>query len=261
LRNGRPSLLMRTAARYGIEEKNMLDTLKATAFRQRGRNGGPPPEITNEQMVALLIVAERYDLDPFVKQIYAFPNKAGGIEPIVPIDGWIKIIQNHPQFQDWEIIYPPPEESEKNYAWVEVVIWRKDRKKPTRHIEWFTECYVNTDPWNAKPRRMLEWKTIIQCGRKAFGLSGISDPDEGERIIDVTSEKPGQKPATEPPRPIASGQPALINEEQLKLLREKLSDAEVPECDACGEFKLEQLEALTFDQVPDFLAWVEKKGR
>ena len=61
LRSGRPSLLMRFAARYGIEETKMLDTLKATAFRQRGKNGGPPPEITNEQMVALLTVAERYD--------------------------------------------------------------------------------------------------------------------------------------------------------------------------------------------------------
>lgn len=259
-RSGRPSLIVRFAAKYGIDHDKMLETLKSTAFRQRGKNGGPPPEITNEQMVALLIVAERYDLDPFVKQIYAFPNKSGGIEPIVPIDGWLKIINNHPQFDEMEVEFPPPEESEKRYAWVKCSIWKKGKKKPTVKIEWFDECYRNTDPWNEMPRRMLEWKAIIQCGRKAFNLSGIFDPDEAERIanamaIEGTAERLPSKQATQAPQ--STGTLALTNDEQLKLVRDALDSAGIPENELCEKLDLGQLTDLKFEQLQPALDWIK----
>ena len=37
-------------------------------------------------------------LNPFTKEIYAFPDsKSGGIVPMVSIDGWCRIINEHPQ--------------------------------------------------------------------------------------------------------------------------------------------------------------------
>lgn len=199
----RPGLMRRMSMKFGIEQEKMLETLKATAFRQRGKEGKPPPDITNEQMTALLLVAERYDLDPFVKQLYAFPNQAGGIEPIVPIDGWIKLINEHPQFQDMELLYPETEGGEI-FPWIECIIERKDRKKPTKVREYLHECLRDTIPWKSHPARMLRHKAIIQCGRVAFGLSGISDPDEGDRILEssvVSTVAPG-KPETRKPRAI-----------------------------------------------------------
>jgi len=38
-------------------------------------------------------------------------------------------------------------------------------------------------PWKTHPHRMLRHKALIQCARVAFGYSGITEPDEAERII------------------------------------------------------------------------------
>jgi len=57
--------------------------------------GGLWGEVTNEQMLALLVVADQYRLNPFLNELYAFPDKKGGITPIVGVDGWSRIINDH----------------------------------------------------------------------------------------------------------------------------------------------------------------------
>jgi RecT family len=89
-------LVKNMAAKFEIEPARMLQTLKATVFRIKAKGDKPAPEISNEQLIMLMAVAKKYDLDPFTKEIYAFPSD-GGISAIVPIDGWAKIINNHPQ--------------------------------------------------------------------------------------------------------------------------------------------------------------------
>jgi hypothetical protein len=49
------SLITRIASRFGVDSGKFFETLKATAFKQK--DGSAP---TNEQMMALLIVAEQY---------------------------------------------------------------------------------------------------------------------------------------------------------------------------------------------------------
>lgn len=188
------------AGKYNVQPENMLQTLKDTAFRQRGKGGGPPPSISNEQMMMLLIVAKKYDLDPFTKQIYAFPSE-GGIVPVVGIDGWIGLINAHPQHLGMEIEYAQDDAED---PWIEVIIHRKDRSHPIRIREYLSECRRNTDPWNSMPRRMLRHKAIAQCGRVAYGFANIHDPDEADRILaarDVVMEVPQiGKPSTARPQ-------------------------------------------------------------
>ena len=83
------SVLARLAARFGVDQGKMLECLKATAFK------GPA---TNEQIMALCIVADQYKLNPWTKEIYAFPDKNNGIVPVVGVDGWARIINEHEQF-------------------------------------------------------------------------------------------------------------------------------------------------------------------
>ncbi|MBJ6899981.1 recombinase RecT, partial [Vibrio cholerae] len=64
----KPKLIQRFAERSGVDPNKLFDTLKATAFRHR--DGSAP---TNEQMMALLVVADQYGLNPFTKEIFAFP--------------------------------------------------------------------------------------------------------------------------------------------------------------------------------------------
>lgn len=189
-RTQRISLVEKFADRFGIEPEKLLSTLKATAFKQgKDRNGNMLPEVTNEQMAALLIVADQYHLNPFTRELYAFQGKGGiGIVPIVSVDGWARIANEHPAFDGVEFI-----ESEKriDYAgktvpiWIEAVIWRKDRSHATIIREYFDEVVRRTDPWDSHPTRMLRHKAFIQGVRMAFGFAGIYDADEGERIAEV----------------------------------------------------------------------------
>src|SRR5690606_33243511 len=59
----KPSLLAKFAGKFGVEANKMMTTLKQTAFRQRDGS-----EVSNEQMMALLIVADQYGLNPFTKE-------------------------------------------------------------------------------------------------------------------------------------------------------------------------------------------------
>lgn len=171
------SLLAKFAGRFGVEPNKMLTTLKATAFKG---------DVSNEQMMALIIVADQYGLNPWTKEIYAFPDKNNGIVPVVGVDGWSRIINEHPQFDGMEFVDGPVDKSGVP-EWIECVIHRKDRGHAIRAREYLAECKRNTAPWQSHPRRMLRHKSLIQCSRLAFGYTGIYDHDEAERIVDMGS--------------------------------------------------------------------------
>lgn len=183
------SLVVRTAERFGVDSDKMLATLKATAFRQR-ENG---VTITNEQMMALLVVAEQYKLNPFTKEIFAFEDK-GSIIPVVSVDGWSRIINEHPALNGIEFRYAEalttPAHGKQCPEWCEVIIYRKDREHPTVVREYLDETYQGPrgasgrpGPWQSHTKRMLRHKTVIQGARLAFGFAGIYDEDEAQRIV------------------------------------------------------------------------------
>ena len=163
----KPGLVARMAERFGVDADKMLSTLKATAFKSGSG-------VSNEQMMALLIVAEQHNLNPWLKEIYAYPDK-GGIVPVVGVDGWSRIINSHPQFDGMD--FDADAES------CTCTIYRKDRAHPIRVTEYMAECKRDAGPWKSHPRRMLRHKAMIQCARLAFGFTGIYDEDEAARIV------------------------------------------------------------------------------
>jgi hypothetical protein len=183
-----PSLVAKVAGRYGVDPEKMLATLKATAFRQDGEK-----TVSNEQMLALLVVADQYRLNPFTKELFAFPDKGGGIVPVVSVDGWIRIINEHPEFDGLTF------EFDDGGAAVTCRIFRKDRQHPIEVTEYLAECKRGTAPWNSHPRRMLRHKALIQCARLAFGFGGIHDEDEAQRILEAD-----QAPRPPAPKPIVA---------------------------------------------------------
>lgn len=166
----RTNLSQRMADRFGVDPAEMMQTLKATAFKGN---------VSDAQMQALLIVADQYGLNPWTKEIYAFPDK-GGIVPVVGVDGWARIINDNPQFDGMDF-----EQDEESCT---CIIYRKDRSHPIKVTEYMGECKRGTQPWQSHPKRMLRHKAMIQCARLAFGFSGIYDEDEAQRIVerDVT---------------------------------------------------------------------------
>lgn len=150
------------------EAVELIGVMKATAFKG---------QVSDAQMAALLVVANQYGLNPWTKEIYAFPDKNNGIVPVVGVDGWSRIINSHPQFDGMDF--------EQDDDSCTCVIYRKDRGHPTRVTEWMAECKrANMGPWQSHPRRMLRHKAMIQCARLAFGFVGIYEPDEAERIVE-----------------------------------------------------------------------------
>lgn len=176
------------AARYSVEPTKLLDTLKQTVFKNA----------TDAQLMALVVVANEYGLNPFTKQIHAFPDKGGGIVPVIGVDGWMKMMNDHPRFDGIEVDVVEDASTGKPFS-VTATIHVKDRKFPTKITEHLSECARNTDPWNKQPRRMLRHRAIIQAIRVAFGFSAM-DPDEAEAISSATpvASKPDFSVSVEP---------------------------------------------------------------
>jgi len=193
-------LIQKFAERFSFDQDQLVDTLKATAFKVKDG------VVSDAQMMALLIVADQFSLNPFTREIYAFPDKQNGIVPVVGVDGWSRIINQHPDFDGMEFraaeklielpaARPCPE-------WMECVLYRKDRKHPTAIREYLDEVYrepftgtskdgrsytVN-GPWQTHTKRFLRHKSMIQAARLVFGFVGIYDADEAERILDGQAE-------------------------------------------------------------------------
>lgn len=173
---------------------DLISTLKATAFKG---------EVTDAQMTALLVIANQYGLNPWVKEIYAFPDKQNGIVPVVGVDGWSRIMNEHPQFDGIEFEQAPTmidmPDAKPAPEWMECRIYRKDRTRPIVVREYLDEVYrppftgkygtVN-GPWQSHTKRFLRHKTMIQCARLAFGFGGIYDQDEAERIAEAQAQQP-----------------------------------------------------------------------
>lgn len=159
------TLTGKLAQRFGMtDDAELVSTLKQTAFKTS-------ETVSDAQLTALLIIANEYGLNPWTKEIYAYPDKYKGIVPVVGVDGWIRIVNEHQQFDGMEFVATPDE--------VTCTIYRKDRSRPTVITEYMKECARGTDPWRQMPRRMLRHKALMQCARVAFGFA-LYDDEEGQ---------------------------------------------------------------------------------
>lgn len=173
----RPTAIQSMASRLNLTPAKLQETLRQTVFR----------EANDAEFAALIVVANEYKLNPLLKEIFAFKAKGGGIIPYVSVDGWIRIINEHPQFDgiDFNDIVAPDGEVEA----IECVIWRKDRSRPIKIVEYMDECRRDSEPWRKSPKRFLRHRSLMQAGRVAFGFSGIGADDDYEVIPYATEHR------------------------------------------------------------------------
>ena len=86
-----------------VDPQELIATLRQTAFKGNA---------SDAQFIALLIVANQYGLNPWTKEIYAFPDKQNGIVPVVGVDGWSRIINENQQFDGMDF-------EQDNESWTE----------------------------------------------------------------------------------------------------------------------------------------------
>ena len=204
-------LIGRLAAKYGVDKAKFYDSLVKVAFRQpaSGDRKNAPAAISEEEMLALLLVCEQYDLNPFLKQIYAFKSKSGAIIPVVGIDGWVAILNHNRDYDGLSVRFSEKtitlKAIERQYdgrnaptvkeidvempEMCECTIFRKGLTHPITIPEFAGEVFVPSSPvWRQYPKRMLRHKAVIQCARIAFGITGIYDEDEARNIAASAAE-------------------------------------------------------------------------
>lgn len=195
------SPLTQLAERFHVDPSAVATLLRQTVMRSG----------TDVEMVAFAIVANQYGLNPFTKELYAFPAKGGGIVPVVGIDGWARIVNNQPGFDGAEFREAWSQDG-KTPVSVMCSIYHKERQHPTTVTEYYAECCRPTEPWKQMPMRMLRHKAFIQCARIAFGLGGLYDEDEGadivRRVESTTITMPQRLPAKQAPEePVSQAEP------------------------------------------------------
>jgi hypothetical protein len=96
------TLSSKLADRFGMSggDAEVVEILRNTAFKNKDG-------VSDAQVAALMVVANEYGLNPFTKEIYAYPDQYKGIVPVVGVDGWIRIINEHPQFDGLEFDFDP----------------------------------------------------------------------------------------------------------------------------------------------------------
>lgn len=166
----RPTAIQAMAVRLNMSPGKLQETLRQTVFR----------DANDAEFAALIVVSDQYRLNPLLKEIFAFKAKGGGIIPYVSVDGWIRIINEHPQFDGVEFEDILDEQGE--ICAIECTMWRKDRTRPIKITEYLDECVRDTDPWRKSPKRFLRHRSLMQAGRVAFGFSGIGPEDDYEII-------------------------------------------------------------------------------
>lgn len=153
--------------------------------KQRCFNGGVASE---PQLMLLLLIAKKYDLNPLVREIHAFlnPKRNNQMEIVVGIDGWIKIVTRDARFRG----FVPTEiyDDGRVLVAVKMEMYRDDWKVPGTYTAQMSEWSVPSDPgkgpsnWEKYPSHRLFAKAFQECARFTFGITEIMDEDDAIRI-------------------------------------------------------------------------------
>lgn len=177
-------IIGKLARKRDMDPRAFEATLRGTVF---------PAEGTKEQFAAFCQIADRYSLDPWIKQIYAYLDEKNRLVTIVGVDGWVRILQDNEDYDGMQFEY-----LKNDKGIIDAItcrIYRRGKTYSTEVTEYLEECKRGTTQWGKYPIRMLRHKALIQCIRYAYGVAGIVDDDEYERIIETQREEIAQNPA------------------------------------------------------------------
>lgn len=165
-----------------------------------------PPRV----LLHFLHQIRKYRLDPLSNEIILFKNPEGQYQTLITIDGWMKLINQDPQFAGMTFKESP--ELELGIPlWMECSIYRHDRILPITVKEYSAEIKTEHLLWKTMPRRMLRHRSIQQCARLAFSIH-IADQFSNLEKVSTTNNV-----VLSP-----EGDPITTNANRTKWLKEQL---------------------------------------
>ena len=147
---------------------------------------------SDAQLILLLTIAKKYDLNPLAREVHAFINEKRGnaMEISIGLDGWIKIATRHVQFNGYEAT--PILNEQGVLTGIDMRMHRKDWAYPGVYTAWMDEWLVAgkqgaKSNWEQYPRHRLFGKAFQECARFTFGITEVVDEDDVVRIERATA--------------------------------------------------------------------------
>lgn len=238
---------MSTALQKTTDWQSQMELVKQTCA----------PTATNEEFALMCHMANRYGLDPLVRQIWVVKYGEKPAQIFAGRDGFLSIAHRSGVFNGIntavEKVNEPIHVEKKRYdkwkkEWVTLkverewqfkaicTIYRKDAEYPFV-VEVLEEEYTTCENlWLEKPRTMLGKVSESQCLRKAFDISGLYSPEEmpehGERDVTPTKDVKEEQRRFEEKRGIKGDNPEpapaedFISDELAKRIRGSFSAEE-----------------------------------
>lgn len=217
-RQQQTTLIGRLAERLGVEPGKLMGALRRISGNIRG--------VEDEDFMVMLLMAEKYQLDPIRREVGLISTQQGP-RPYVAFDGWLKVLTSHDDYLTHDVAEVV---TDGRVVAATVSIRSKKRESlgagPFHHTEWMDECYVPprnrsdgsgkvNGPWQSHPRRLLKEKAIMQGARFLWNLY-VPTEDEWQRMDDVQGEggmvvaaktdAPAMRPAVALPAPVTQEQ-------------------------------------------------------
>jgi len=126
---------------------------------------------TEEEFKLFLYTANKFGLDPLLKQIWCVKFANQNAQIYAGRDGFLEIAHRSGQFNGLESGM-----KDNNTAYAKV--YRKDMDNPFYVEVDMSEYSTNQALWKSKPKTMLQKVAESQALRRAFSITGIYSPEE-----------------------------------------------------------------------------------
>lgn len=210
-------------------DREQIDTIKRTVAKG----------VTDAELSMFLTICGRYQLDPFLKEIWCYKRQKKGPDgryvddPNAPAiimtsrDGYLKVAQRDPDFDGLKSfvvregdVFEIDAETDKVIhkfgakrgkilgAWA--TVYHRKRRPVTVYVE-FDEYNAKSNTWNGYPSAMIQ-KVAESFGlKRQFGINGL-----------VTQEEMDSQAISEPINitPTSASKPSESRDERLKALNE-----------------------------------------
>lgn len=164
-------------------------------------------EVQKDHFLQICIIQ---GLNPLLREVYAVPmlnrrtNKID-MNIVVSYEQYLKRAEMNPNFDGFTFEYGPYNVDLKCYEWIECIVYRSDRKMPTKARVLFHEYNQPFGLWKSKPVVMLEKVAISRAFRWAFPIDFKGMPYTREEMPqqDETQDIPAEPVAPAPAEPRA----------------------------------------------------------
>lgn len=153
-----------------FDEPEMIRTLQETVCKGA----------TNSQFRMFVEICKATGLNPFLKEIWFVP----GVGVIAGRDGYLRVANEHPQFDGMETLVERDEAGIPIKATCKV--WRKDRAHPITCEAYYNEYRKSSAVWTTYKSAMISKVAEVLALKRSFSINGV-----------VTEEEIGEQKANE----------------------------------------------------------------